>query len=171
MVLAAFAHSKCPYSSLVSVKSAMDFLNHPLPHGLSCLILTGCAPVLRRPFFALLPCWWSFHRLHRLKRAHTLFQGSYRSGKSCQGISVFSQYRIPLSIVRLSFPDLPPDWLLWRQLLFHVIPLSFCQFVSLHTFTLLLRFCNRRGKYTMAIENKKFPKSYLIFWDSALYCY
>ena len=108
MVLAAFAHSKCPYSSLVSVKSAMDFLNHPLPHGLSCLILTGCAPVLRRPFFALLPCWWSFHRLHRLKRAHTLFQGSYRSGKSCQGISVFSQYRIPLSMTRLSFPGLPP---------------------------------------------------------------
>ena len=47
-------------------------------------------------------------RLHRRNRVYTLFQGPYRSGRSLQGIPVFSQYRIPLSITRLSFPGLPP---------------------------------------------------------------
>lgn len=88
------------------------------------------------PFFAPLPCWWTLIvvlssirvlpstmswaisssntcsqtpcRLHRRKRVYTLFQGPYRSGRSRQGIPVFSQYRIPLSITRLSFPGLPP---------------------------------------------------------------
>lgn len=47
-------------------------------------------------------------RLHRRNRVYTLFQGPYRSGRSRQGIPVFSQYRIPLSMTRLSFPGLPP---------------------------------------------------------------
>ncbi len=86
------------------------------------------------PFFAPLPCWWTLIvmlssirvlsstiswaisssktcaqtpcRLHRRKRVYTLFQGPYRSGRDLQGISVFIQYRIPLSITRLFFPDL-----------------------------------------------------------------
>ena len=49
------------------------------------------------------PCW-----LHRRNRVYTLFHGPYCSGRSRHGIPVFSQYNIPLSIIRLSFPGLPP---------------------------------------------------------------
>ena len=88
------------------------------------------------PFLAPLPCWWTLivvlssikvvssttswaissrrtcsHtpcRLQRRNRVYTLFQGPYHSGRSRQGIPVFSQYKIPFSMIRLLFPGLPP---------------------------------------------------------------
>ena len=105
----------------------MDFRTQPSP---------AASEGFFAPFFAPLPCWWTLTvvlsnirvlssttswainssktcshtpcKLHRRNRVYTLFQGPYRSGRSRQGIPVFSQYKIPLSIIRLSFPGLPP---------------------------------------------------------------
>ena len=110
-----------------SIHYRMDFRAQSSPAASQCFAA---------PFFAPLPCWWTLIvvlssirvlpstmswaissskicsqtpcRLHRRNRVYTLFQGPYRSGRSRQGIPVFSQYRIPLSITRLSFPGLPP---------------------------------------------------------------
>ena len=110
-----------------SIHYRMDFRAQSSPAASQCFAA---------PFFAPLPCWWTLIvmlssirvlsstiswaisssktcaqtpcRLHRRKRVYTLFQGPYRSGRDLQGISVFIQYRVPLSITRLSFPALQP---------------------------------------------------------------
>lgn len=110
-----------------SIHYRVDFCAQSSPAASQCFVA---------PFFAPLPCWWTLMvvlssisvlpstmswaissskicsqtpcKLHRRNRVYTLFQGPYRSGRSLQGIPVFSQYRIPLSITRLSFPGLPP---------------------------------------------------------------
>ena len=89
-----------------------------------------------KPFFKPLPCWCTlivvlssisvlsstmscsiravnnFSQtpccVHRRNRLYTLLHGPKRSGRSLQGIPVFNQYMMPLSICRLSFDGLPP---------------------------------------------------------------
>ena len=116
----------------------MDSQAHPLPHGLSWSSLSCPARFPRDiPFFlAPLACWRTlivvlpsisvvsstkscsiravrifFHTpafVHARNRLYTLCHGPNRSGRSRQGIPVFSQYRIALSISRLLFPSRPP---------------------------------------------------------------
>ena len=125
------------------------------------------------PFFAPLPCWWTLIvvlssirvlpstmswaissskicsqtpcRLHRRNRVYTLFQGPYRSGRSRQGIPVFSQYRIPLSITRLSFPGLPPcagfSGGSSSFTLFHCSSVNSCRFILLFYCCFLILSC------------------------------
>ena len=137
-----------------SIRSRMDFRAQSSPAASQCFVAL---------LFAPLPYWWTLIvvlsgirvlpstmsraisssktcsqtpcRLHRRKRVYTLFQGSYRSGRSLQGIPVFSPYRIPLSITRLSFPGRPPCGFFSGGSsplpLFHCSSVNSCRFIPL----------------------------------------
>lgn len=137
-----------------SIHYRMDFRTQSSPAASQCFVA---------PFFAPLTCWWTLIvvlssirvfpstmswaisssktcsqtpcRLHRRNRVYTLFQGPYRSGRSLQGIPVLNQYRIPLSITRLSFPGLPPcagfSGGSSSFTLFHCSSVNSCRFIPL----------------------------------------
>ena len=73
--------------------------------------------------------------VHARNRLYTLCQGPNRSGKSRQGMPVFSQYTIALSISRLLLPGRPPCG--FRSggsksfILFHCASFNSCLFISL----------------------------------------
>ncbi len=118
-------------------KSAADSRAHPVPQdfcGQASSAPFGFLVI--PPFLAPLACWWilivvlssirvvsstsscliraariSSHTLpfvHARNRLYTLCHGPSRSGKSRQGIPLFSQYRIALSSSRLLLPGRPP---------------------------------------------------------------
>lgn len=105
-------------------------------------------------------------RLHRRNRVYTLFQGPYRSGRSLQGIPIFSQYRIPLSITRLSFPGLPPcagfSGGSSSFTLFHCssvnscrfIPLPYCCFFDLSILCLKTPSSSKMSNYVESVNQK-----------------
>ena len=179
-----------------SIHYRMDFRAQSSPAASQCFVA---------PFFAPLPCWWTLIvvlssirvlsstmswaisssktcsqtpcRLHRRNRVYTLFQGPYRSGRSLQGIPVFSQYRIPLSMTRLSFPGLPPcagfSGGNSSFTLFHCssvnsccfMPLLYCLFVYLSIFSLKTpSSAVRRGrrKILMAAGGNSLPRKFWI---------
>ena len=144
---------KCRSGFRWKVKNAADYQAHPLPHGPWSLILPG-----RGPFFSAAGVLVHFdsgtvqHKcclidyilldqihtpafVHARNRLYTLCQGPNRSGKSRQGMPVFSQYTIALSIARLLLPGRPPCG--FRSggsksfILFHCASFNSCLFMSL----------------------------------------
>lgn len=129
------------FASLETAKAAVGFPAHPPPHGLLCSFLPGCVRELLRPLSCAAaggprPMSWAINfsktcshtpcRFHRQNRVYTLFQGADRSGRSRQGILVFGQYKIPLSITRLPFSGGSTSFTL-----FHCSFVNLCRFVPL----------------------------------------
>ena len=154
---------KCRFGFRWKVKNVADYQAHLLAHGLSWLILPGCVRWPRcGPFFSATGVLVHFdsgtvqHKcclidyilldqihtpafVHARNRLYTLCQGPNRSGKSRQGMPVFSQYTIALSISRLLLPGRPPCG--FRSggsksfILFHCASFNSCLFMSLEHLT------------------------------------
>lgn len=181
------ARNKSACFSFLVEKQQWGFPVHPLPHGLSLSVLHGRVPAPLGPFFAPLPCWWTLTVvlsnirvvsstmswaissskmysqtpcwLHRRNRVYTLFHGPYRSGRSRHRIPVFIQYKIPFTIIRLSFPGFPACFGFSDGnrsfTFFHGLSVISCRFIFLlyHCFPLLSTICLKRGSMVFKSEH------------------
>lgn len=123
--------------AIATGKQKTQWISKPIRHRMDfCRQTSSTSPSFFAPFLAPLACWCTLmlvlssisvvsstkssamradktlshtpERVHVRNRLYTVCHGPNRSGRSRQGIPVFSQYRIAWKIKRLLFPGRPP---------------------------------------------------------------